>query len=75
MSDYLKRLFWLTPVKPVTLADVEPAPRDAAKEAEIKAARAEFVGELMNVQRKAWEIRHDLAGSALKVVSGESNRK
>jgi hypothetical protein len=71
MKGYLKRLFWLTPVRPVTVDEATAAPRPAEKEAEIKEARARFVGELMGVERRAFDIRHDLAGSALKIVAGD----
>jgi hypothetical protein len=57
--------------EPVTFRDVPPAPRPPEKEAEIKRATGRLVGELMAVQRKAWEIRHELAGATLKIVSGD----
>lgn len=59
------------PHDPVTFRDVSPAPRPAEKEAEIKQAHSRLVGELMAVERKAWEIRHELAGQTLKLVSGD----
>lgn len=74
MMAYLKRLMKPTPVRPNSLVDdedVTAAARPAAKEAEIKEARAQFVGELMAVQRKSHEIRHALAGSALSIVAGD----
>lgn len=70
MSNFLKRLFWLTPVKPVTHNDVEPAPRPPLRELEVKAAQVQKIQGLMSLERSSWEVRHELARGALKLVSG-----
>lgn len=57
--------------EPVTFKTVQPAPRPAAKEAEIKKEHAKFAGELVGMERKAYEIRRELAGRALSIVSGD----
>lgn len=71
MMGHLKGLFYWSTHKPVTPKDVAPAPRPAEKEEQIKTARGQFVGELMRVERKANEIRHELANSALRIVAGD----
>lgn len=58
-------------VQPITHRDVAPAPRDENREREIKQAVGAMVGELMKIERRSVEIRHELAENTLKLVSGE----
>lgn len=74
MMAYLRSL--LQPAKTKTdqdsiTNDIAPKGRDAEKERQILEARSRFVGEVMSVERKVNEIRHELAGSALRIVAGE----
>lgn len=67
---FLRRLI-RPEVTPVTRRDVEPAQRDAAKELEIKAALSDLVQATVTVERRSWQIRRELAGNVLSIVSGE----
>lgn len=70
MMGYLKSL--LSPKKDEkTSKDIAPGGPAVDKEAQIREARGRFVGEVMSVERKVNEIRHELAGSALRIVAGE----
>ncbi|RWX72616.1 hypothetical protein [Mesorhizobium sp. M2A.F.Ca.ET.039.01.1.1] len=71
MMSSLKRLLWLNRVEPVTHNDVPPAPREPDKEREIKAAQAALAHQLLSVGRTSWEIRQELAGNVLSIVSGD----
>ena len=65
-------LRWLrSEVHPITHQDVDPAPGDPEREHQIRAARGEAVGAVMKLERRSWEIRQELAGAALNIVSGE----
>ena len=58
-------------VEPVTHSSVTPADRDDEKEKEIKAAQTDLVHAIISVERRSWEIRQELAGNVLSIVSGE----
>ncbi|MGE3305032.1 MAG: hypothetical protein AB7I52_03595 [Rhizobiaceae bacterium] len=68
MKAILRRLLGVKPSAPL---DVPPAPRDPIIENRIKEAQAALAGELLKVGRTSWEIRQELAGNALSIVSGE----
>ena len=70
MMASIRKLFG-TCVTPVTHQTVRSAPRDPAKEMEIQAARGDLVKSVMSLERRSWEIRKDLAGGVLRIVSGE----
>ena len=57
-------------VSPITHHDVEPAPRDPVKEQEVREAQADLAQALVRHGRRSWEIRQELAGNALNIVSG-----
>ena len=71
MIPTLKRLLWLNRVRAITHLDVQPAPRDEMKEKQVRAAQVKLVQELMGVERASWRVRQELAGQALKIVSGD----
>ena len=58
-------------IHPVTSQDVEPSERNHAKEAEIKVVVSDLVHAKFAVERRSWEIRQELAGNVLNLVSGE----
>jgi hypothetical protein len=66
-------LNWLfdAKVQPVTSRDVAPSERNEEKEAEIKIAVEDLVHAKFAVERRSWEIRQQLAGNVLRLVSGE----
>jgi hypothetical protein len=71
MNRVIKRLLGIKG-KPLTYRDVAPAPRDEEKEQQIKKAQAELVGDLLKVGRTSWQIRQELAGNVINIVSGEA---
>ena len=70
MKRLLHRLLRVKP-STVTFNDVPPAPRDAEMEEKIKVAHADLAGELLKMGRTSWEIRQELVGNALAIVSGD----
>lgn len=71
MKEKLKR--WLVgECSPVTFRTVRPASRDPAMEDQIRSAHAALVGEIMKAERRSWEIRQELAGNVISIVSGET---
>lgn len=71
MMAALRKLFSFDRPEPVTHETVKPAPRDQARERQIRAAHADLVQELMCMERKSWEIRQELAGNVIDIVSGQ----
>lgn len=76
MMAFIRRVFGrsATPacfVSPITHHDVEPAPRDPVKEQEVKEAQIELAHALVRHGRRSWEVRQELAGNALNIVSGK----
>ena len=69
MMAFLKRAF-SSRVDPVTHLDVDPAPGNPEKEREIISVLGQMAHTVINSERKAWEIREELAGNVLKIVSG-----
>lgn len=69
MKALLRKLLGVRP-SAVTFNDVAPAPRDPEIEKKIKEAQTELVQAKMRSERTSWEIRQELAGSALAIVSG-----
>jgi len=67
---FLKRLFD-TKVDPVTSSDVLPAERNQDKESQIKELVSDLVQAKFAVERRSWEVRQELAGNVLRLVSGE----
>lgn len=70
MMAFLKRAL-SSRVDPVTHTDVSPADRDHAKEREVKDALRDLAQSVVSYERKSWQVRQELAGNALKIVSGE----
>jgi len=66
----MKRLFD-TKIEPVTSDSVEPAAGNHVKESQIRAAVTDLVQAKFGVERRSWEIRQELAGNVLSIVSGE----
>ncbi|MER8959286.1 MULTISPECIES: hypothetical protein [unclassified Mesorhizobium] len=67
----LRKLFWLDRVGPVTHNEVPSAERPAEKEREVKAATSKLIVSAIDLRRKSWEVRRDLAGRVLSIVSGD----
>ena len=71
MMAALKRLLWLDRVKPITHSDVEPAEPEPMQAREVRDAQVHLLTQVMAVERASWQIRQELAGNALDIVSGE----
>lgn len=75
MMAFIRRVLGRSPtphcfISPITPDDVEPAPRDPEKEGELREAQADLAQALVRHGRRSWEIRQELAGNALNIVSG-----
>lgn len=70
MMAFLNRIL-CTHVEPATHLNTAPAPRDPQKEVEVRAALNDLSHAKANIERRSWEIRQELAGNALRIVSGE----
>lgn len=70
MMARLLKLFAPAKPRPITHETVAPAPGDPEREREIKAAQLGLVQELMRMERKSWEVREELAGNVIDIVSG-----
>ncbi|WP_018900439.1 hypothetical protein [Rhizobium sp. 2MFCol3.1] len=60
-----------TRIEPVTSDSVAPAERNHAKERQLHEAVTDMVQAKFNVERRSWEIRQELAGNVLSIVSGK----
>jgi hypothetical protein len=58
-------------VEPITHLTVAAADRDESIEAEIKHHRARTAEVVIAAERSSWQIRQQLAGNVLSIVSGE----
>lgn len=72
MMAFLRSIF-NSHVEPITHETVPPARRDPDMEAQIDAAKTSSYLAMKRVERRSWEIRQELAGNVLKLVSGEHN--
>jgi hypothetical protein len=68
IMSHIRRLLGHPRTKPVTMNDVSAAKQDPAKELEIRKATGELVGNVMSVERSAYEVREALATGALRLV-------
>lgn len=70
MMSHLKRLLGLDKKEePVTIKDVEPAEVvDTALERETRKATTQLRREVLKIERRSWEVRQELASSALALV-------
>lgn len=71
MMAALRRLLRVSP-RPITHTMVQPQKQHPTKEAEIRDAQASLVKDVMRAERRSWEIRQELAGNVLSIVSGDS---
>ena len=71
MMSYFLRLLKPNDESPVTHNDVEPEARDPVKEREAKTETAKLVSGVMAVERKAWEVRQELATNTIRLVAGD----
>jgi hypothetical protein len=71
MNRVIKRLLGVQD-RSLTFKDVAPAPRDQDKERQIKAAQGALAKDLLKVGRTSWEIRQELAGNVISIVSGDA---
>lgn len=58
-------------IDPVTHLSVSPAARDITKENQIKAVLSDLAQATVTVERRSWQIRQELAGNVLSIVSGD----
>lgn len=70
MIAFLRRLLDVS-VAPITSNTVDPAEPNYAKERVIKEAVTDLVQAKFAVERRSWEIRQELAGNVLNIVSGD----
>lgn len=70
MMAFLRKILGAN-VEPVTHENVAPAPRDHEKEREIKVAQNNLARAIVRVERRSVQIREELAGNVLSIVSGD----
>jgi hypothetical protein len=70
VNHVIKKLLGIND-KPLTYRDVAPAPRDEEKERQIKNAQAELVDDMLKVGRTSWQIRQELVGNVINIISGD----
>lgn len=70
MMAFLKRALGAVP-DPITYLNTEPAGRDEGREREIREIHQEMAHTRVNIGRTSAEIRRELAGNALRIVSGD----
>lgn len=70
MMAFLRRFLRAEP-QPITYLNTAPADRDEQRENEIRAIHQQMAHARVNIGRTSAEIRRELAGNALRIVSGE----
>jgi hypothetical protein len=70
MMAFLNRVLGAN-VEPVTHLNTAPAERDPDKERQVKAALSDLSQAKAAIERRSWEIRQEIAGNVLRIVSGE----
>jgi len=57
-------------VNTVTHLDVDPADRPEDREIEVKSALSDLAQAVVSFERRAYEVRRDLAGNTIKIIQG-----
>lgn len=70
MMAFLRRVLGAEP-HPITHLNTAPAGRDEVREREIKVLHGQMAQTRVNIGRSNAEIRRELAGNALRIISGE----
>lgn len=75
MSSFKKLLGIGQKIQPILMESVNPAPQDPIHEQRVTEAVGKMVGALVDLERRSYIIRKELATLSLTIVAGGQNAK